>query len=163
MVGYQRASHVPPIVCGAALGDEVLRVGGSGAVAQVPAHKAACGVALAEAMKEFGAHKVLTFHTMNCDAADFASWAPDLDSMPPDLTAWALHGSPKMSMAERTATLQQFLDTPTPAIIASVKALQEGVDLTGVDMVRGQHWVGREVLSRAVRMEGNRGATPLYL
>ena len=162
-MGYQRASHVPPIVCGAALGDEILRVRGRGAVAQVPAHDAARGVAVARAFAEFGVLKALTFHTMNRDAADFASWAPDLDSMPPDLTAWALHGSPKMSMAERTAIVQQFLDTPTPAIIASAKALQEGVDLPGVDMVRGQHWVGREVLSRAVRMEGNRGATPLYL
>jgi superfamily II DNA or RNA helicase len=105
---------------------------------QVPAHDVARAVAVAQAFAELGVRKVLTFHNTVRDAEAFAAWARRLERFPPDLEVWSLCGSQGMSMSERNAVLHKFQRTASPSIVASAKALQEGVDLPDVDMVRGE-------------------------
>lgn len=82
-------------------------------------------IALRKAMREVGARKAITFHTLVRDASDFAGV---IDGVP------SFHVNGEQSSEEREGILAAFAAAPE-GVLTNARCLTEGVDVPSVDMV----------------------------
>jgi len=97
-------------------------------------------VAVARAMREFGLHRVITFHNRVARARDFADgfeeslgWFPAESR--PDGTVWSRHVSGKMTAGRRREILNRLarVEEGEYAVVANARCLVEGVDVRSLD------------------------------
>ena len=99
-------------------------------------------IGLAKAMRKYGLHRAISFHSFVSRAHDFASEMPGVISwMParqrPEGALWSRHASGEMSAGERHVLLQHLsgLDDGERGLLTNVRCLAEGVDVPTLDGV----------------------------
>jgi superfamily II DNA or RNA helicase len=102
----------------------------------------AAQVVVLRAMRRFGLHRILTFHSRVTRAANFASrlptvaqWMPDQSAPIGVLNATHVHGG--MPTLRRDAALKRLeqIQASESAVVSNVRCLAEGVDVPGIDAV----------------------------
>src|SRR5579884_786843 len=99
-------------------------------------------IGLAKAMREYGLHRVITFHRLVKGAKAFKASFPDvIDWMParqrPKGMLWTDHVDGTMSASERQRRLQRLGDVGNGehGVISNARCLTEGIDVPSLDGV----------------------------
>jgi superfamily II DNA or RNA helicase len=99
-------------------------------------------IGVAKAMRRYGLHRTISFHSRVARARDFARtltevvrWMPKPQR--PHGSLWAQHVSGEMSTGQRTISLERLrhLDDDDVGLLANARCLAEGVDVPTLDGV----------------------------
>lgn len=120
-------------------------------------------IGLAKAMRKYGLHRVISFHSRVARAREFADSLPGVvDWMPsrrrPAGSLWCRHASGEMPAGDRYILLQSLARLPDDSrgLLANARCLAEGVDVPTLDGVafidpRGSEVDIVQAVGRAIR------------
>jgi superfamily II DNA or RNA helicase len=123
-------------------------------------------IGLAQAMRQYNLHRIISFHSRVARARDFAqSMTETMEWMPvavrPEGPFWAQHVSGNMSAGSRARRIERLQDHGETGLLANARCLAEGVDVQCLDGIafidpRGSEVDIIQAVGRVIRKAENK-------